>query len=66
MNFTLGHVQCDANPYYGLFVCHKLYASNENMSKTMSTVYPTESTLFYTVKNYCEQMRHMCAILKCD
>ena len=63
MNFTLGHVQCLT---MGYLVHAKLYATNENMRKTKSTVYPIQSTLFYIVKIYCEQMRHMCANPKHD
>ena len=66
MNFTLGHALCDVNPYYGLISAPKVDAINENMRKYRSTFFPIQSTLFYIVKDYCEQMRHMHAILKCE
>ena len=40
--------QCE--PYYGLIVCPEFHMTNENMSKSMSTIYPIQSTLFYMVK----------------
>ena len=50
MNFTLGHAQCDATPTMGKLVHPEIHMTNYNTSKTMSTVYPIVSTLFYIVK----------------
>ena len=47
MDFSLGHVLCDANPYYGLISAPKFYMANENMRKYRSTVYPS---IFYSEK----------------
>ena len=50
MIFTLGgHAQCVVSQ-------PKIYATNENTSQIMSSVYPVQCTLFYIVKNYCQEM----------
>ena len=46
MNFTLGHMLHDVNPYYGLISVPQIYATNKKMRKYRSTVYPVQNTPF--------------------
>ena len=56
----------EVSHYYGLISLSQIHMTNVNMGKILSTVYPIISALFYKVKNYCKQNRHVHAVLKHD
>ena len=51
------------NGHNAIYLTCQIHMTNVNTIIILSTVYPAVSTLFYIVKNHCEQNRHVCAIL---